>query len=106
MAGASPTMTGCAVSETKRHPARVATPQIAVARQCQQREIPAIAVVAQVEHARETNGIVWQFTPFSGPALGCHQVFDAARYRRIFDLLRGHQAKQGPGRLARRALLV
>ncbi len=94
------------MARSRRRPGGVALHEVAVARQRQQREEQAVAVVAQVEHAREADGGVGLLVPFAVAPLRAAQVVDALRHRRVVHLARRHQAQQRPGGLRRRALLV
>src|ERR1700731_4392930 len=87
------------------HPVRyrlcVTALEVAVAGHRPDREEFRIAVIAQVEHARETSGGVARLIPEAVAALRVGKIFDAARDRRMIDLARGHQAERRPGGLRR-----
>src|SRR5580693_3111808 len=95
------------------HPVRyrlgVTALEVAVAGHRPDREEFRIAVIAQIEYARETGGGVARLIPESVAALRVGEIFDAARDRRMIDLARGHQAEHRPGGLRRgrrRALIA
>src|SRR4051794_19646697 len=68
-------------------------------------ELP-VAVVAQIEHAREADRRVVLLVPFAGLALGRREIVHAACYRCAVDLAGRHQREQRPGGLRRRRDLV
>src|SRR5882672_8747102 len=74
------------------HRAHIAALEIAVARQRPEREEFRIAVVAQIEHARETRRGVARLVPEAVGALLRGQIGDAAGDRRMIDVAGGHQA--------------
>src|SRR5207253_6029705 len=86
-------------SHPVRHRLRISALQVAVARERPQREEFPVAVVAQVEHARETSRGVKLLVPQPVRALRARKIIDAARDRRMIDLARRHQAEQRPGGL-------
>src|SRR6185295_19235311 len=86
-------------SHPERHRLGIAARQVAVARQRPERKEFRVAVVAQIEHARETGGGVVGLVPEAVGALHAGEIIDAARDRRMLDLARRHQAEQRPGGL-------
>src|SRR5262249_36495896 len=77
--------------------------EVAVARERPQREEFRVAVIAQVEHAREARRRVVRLAPEAVVALRAGQIVDPALDRGMVDLPRRHQAEHGPSRLRRRA---
>src|ERR1700677_4805851 len=73
-------------SHPPRHRARITALQIAVTCHRPYREELRIAVVAQVEHARETGCGVTRLIPETVRPLSVGQIFDAANNRGVIDL--------------------
>src|ERR1051325_4101876 len=67
----------------KPHVPVVVRGEVAVARHRREREVAAVAVIAQVEHPRETGRGVALLVPEAVRALGLHQVGDAAPHGRL-----------------------
>src|SRR5262249_36907912 len=82
-----------------RNPPHIAAREIAVARQGPKRKIFRIAVVAQIEHAREPGRGIARLVPEAVGALVIDEIFDAARHRRMIDCARRYESKHGPGGL-------
>src|SRR3974390_1478662 len=74
-----------------------------ITRQRPEREVFAVAVITQVENARETGAGVELLIPQTVLSLRVDQISNAARDRRVPHLTRGHQRERCPGRLRRRA---
>ena len=73
--------------------------QVAVTRQRPEREEFPVAVIAQIEHPRETGRGVARLVPEAVGGLRLQQITHAARHRRMVDLAGGHQTEQRPGGL-------
>src|SRR5436305_11771694 len=80
-------------SHPKLNGAVVAGRQVAIARQRPQREEFRIAVVAQIEHAREPGRSVTSFLPEAVAALTALEISDAALDRGLADVTRRHQSE-------------
>src|SRR5262249_40747573 len=65
----------------------------------------AVAVIAQIKHARESHGGKPGLLPAGSVARGVDEIRDSAAHRVTVDFARRHQSKHGPGGLRRRALL-
>src|SRR5581483_5322410 len=72
--------------------ALIAGEQVAVARERPEREELPVAVVAQIEHARETRRGEALLAPEPVFVLRVEQILDAARDRGVIHLPRRHQA--------------
>src|SRR5262245_58140119 len=91
------------------HRARIGIFEVAVARERPQREEFGVAMITQVEHAREARGRVVRLVPEAVVALRACQIVDPALDRGMVDLPCYHEAEQRPGRLrcrARRSLVA
>src|SRR6267154_4030151 len=80
----------------ERHRRAVLVLEAAVARQRPEREEFRVAVVAQVEDARETGRGVARLVPEAVSGLVAQQIVDAALHRRAAELAGGHQAEHRP----------
>src|SRR5436309_15339069 len=69
--------------QSEGDPPRIGQRQPAIAREGKEREKRAIAVVAQIEDAREAHSRVPWFVPIAVAILALDQVSDAARYCRM-----------------------
>src|SRR3954467_1679252 len=89
------------------HPERdrpaVAALEVAVAGKRPEWEELRVAVIAQIEHAREARRGVMRFLPEAVRALRARQIGDAARHGWMVDRTGRHQAEQRPGGLRGRA---
>src|SRR5712692_2341768 len=103
MANRAPSARYSLASHPKPHRLRIPALEIAITRQRPQREEFPVAVVAQIEYAREPGRGVMPLAPEPVGALRAREIVDAARHRRMIDLARRHQAKQRPGGLRGRA---
>src|SRR5436190_10402608 len=77
----------------------VAGRQVAVARQRPQREEFRIAVVAQIEHARESGRGVTRLLPEAVATLTALEISDAALDRELVNIAGRHQPEQRPSGL-------
>src|SRR5271169_830574 len=94
----------CTASNAERNLTRIAPRQAPIPGKRPQREESAVAVIAQVKDARETDRGVPGLVPVAVFVLAVDQVCDPASDRRIADLSRRHQSKQSPGGLRRSAV--
>src|SRR5262249_6030944 len=92
-----------AASHPLAHPARIGIFEVAIARERPQREEFGVAVITQIEHAREARRRVARLVPEAVVALCARQIVDPALDRGMVDLPCRHEAEQRPGRLRRRA---
>src|SRR3569832_2797095 len=77
--------------------------EIPVCRERPEREVRAVAVILQVEHARETRRREVRIGPEAIGSLGAQQVLNTATRRARISLSGRHQSQKGPGSLVRRA---
>src|SRR5262249_9076551 len=89
-------------SHSVPHRARIGVLEVAVARERPQREEFRVAVITQVEHAREARRRVARLVPETVVALRACQIVDPALDRGMVDLSCRHQAEQRPSGLRRR----
>src|SRR6516225_10289414 len=80
-------------SHSVPHRARIGILEVAVARERPQREEFRVAVITQVEHARETRSRVAWLVPETVVALRVCQIVDPALDRGMVDLSCRHQAE-------------
>src|SRR3569833_2546465 len=87
--------------ESVFYPARIASLEIAVARQGPEREEFRIAVIVQIAHTRKATAGVMRLAPQAIGFLRGLQIIDATHHRRMIHLPRRGRARGGPGRRGR-----
>ena len=81
-----------------------ARPQIPVHRQGPQRKVPAVPMVAEIKHPRESGACMANLFPRTILHLVTEQILDAASDAEGIGHPGRHESHDGPGRLRRRTV--